>query len=53
MNKEPDRMPVDCHFENEIRRRARFDRLPKNPIVVAVNQGLVQVEDKRLPLDKT
>jgi len=41
VNKEPDRMPVDGYFEDKIRRCARFDRLPKNPIVVAVNQGLI------------
>ena len=46
VNKEADRMLVNCHFEDEVWRSARLDIGPHNSIVVTVNQSLIQVKNK-------
>ena len=48
MHEESDRMPVDDHFEYEVRRRPRFDRLPQNPVMVGMDQGFVQIQNQHL-----
>ena len=48
VNEEPDRMPVDRDFEDEVRRRARLHGLPDDAVVVGVDQGLVQVQHQHL-----
>ena len=52
MHEEPDRMPVDGDLEDEVGRRARLDRLSDDPVVVRVDQGLVEVEDENFALDQ-
>jgi hypothetical protein len=53
VDKESDGVAVDRNFQDEIRRRPRFDRLPKDPVVVAVDQSLVEVKHQRLAFYET
>ena len=51
VNKEPDWVPVYGDSKYEIRGRSRSDCLPHHPIMMRVDQGLVQVQDQDLSLD--
>lgn len=44
VDKEPDRVPVDGHLQDEVWRRSRLDGLPEDAVVMGVDQGLVQVK---------
>ena len=52
MHEEPDRMPVDGDLEDKVRGRARLDCLTDDPVVVGVDQGLVEVKHQDLPFDQ-
>ena len=51
MHEEPDWVSVDGNFEDEVWGRARLHRLPGHSIMEGVDQCLVKVENKDLPLD--
>ena len=51
MHEEPDWVSVDGNFEDEVWGRARLHRLPGHPVMEGVDQRLVKVQHKDLPLD--
>ena len=51
MHEEPDWVSVDGNFEDEVWGRARLHRLPGHPVMEGVDQRLVKVKHKNLPLD--
>ena len=53
VDKESDRMSIDRDLQNEVRRRPRLDGLPQDPVVMAVNQRLVEIQHQRLPFHET
>lgn len=50
VDKESNWIPIDGDFDGEVVRRAGLHRVPGHGIVVWVDEGLVQVQDKGLPL---
>ena len=49
VNKKPDRMSVDCDFEDEIgRRRPGLEGRADNAVMVGVDQCLVQIKHQHL-----
>ena len=53
VDKESDGVAIDGDLQDEVRRRPRLDGLPQDPVVVAVDQRLVEVKHKRLALHET
>ena len=51
VHEEPDWVSVDGNFEDEVWGRARLHRLPGHPVMEGVDQRLVKVQHKNLPLD--
>ena len=53
VDKESDGVAIDGDLQDEVRRRPRLDGLPQDPVMVAVDQRLVEVKHKRLALHET